>query len=62
MLEPRIVAISVSRFAEAVAPVDLGEAEAANGATLRLAASGRSATAMRHAEATTVNAYQRGSY
>ena len=36
MLEPRIVAMSVSRFAEAVAPVEMGGAEAANGATLRL--------------------------
>jgi hypothetical protein len=36
MLEPRIVAISVSRFAEAVAPAETGEAGAANDATLRL--------------------------
>ena len=35
MLEPRIVAMSVSRFAETVAPADMGEAEAANDATLR---------------------------
>jgi hypothetical protein len=36
MLEPRIVAMSVSRFAEAVAPADVGVAEATNHATLRL--------------------------
>ena len=35
MLEPRIVAISVSRFVAAVAPADTGEAEAAKSATLR---------------------------
>ena len=36
MLEPRIVAISVSRFVAALAPADTGEAEAAKDATLRL--------------------------
>ena len=36
MLEPRIVAISVSRFVEAVGRADMGGAEAAKGATLRL--------------------------
>ena len=36
MLEPRIVAISVSRFVEAVGPADMGGAEAAKDATLRL--------------------------
>jgi hypothetical protein len=35
MLEPRIVATSVSRFADAVASDDVGGAEAANHATLR---------------------------
>jgi hypothetical protein len=36
MLEPRIVAISVSRFVAAVAPADTGEAGTAKDATLRL--------------------------
>ena len=35
MLEPRIVAISVSRFVEAVGPADVRRAEAVNHATLR---------------------------
>lgn len=36
MLEPRIVAIRVSCFAEEVATGEIGEAEAANAPTLRL--------------------------